>query len=115
MKNFEQPEQKEDQSFFYEIAVNINGKKVKRIKSDLFYLLSVLSLVTGVVLLVNNKLIGFFFLFTVFPILLIYPAVRFFLGGKDSVAGVVATVVVEEVLKHKLTSKIDNRRKEKGK
>jgi ABC-type branched-subunit amino acid transport system permease subunit len=113
MKNYEPLESKDDKSFFYEIAVSINGTKVKRIKSDLFYLLSVLSLIAGVVLLIKNNQIGFFFLFTLFPILLIYPAVRFFLGGKDSVAGVVVTVVVEEVLKHKLTKKIDNRRKEK--
>ena len=32
---------------------------------------------------------------------MLYPAVRFLFGGKDSVGAVVATAVVEEVLKNK--------------
>ena len=36
------------------------------------------------------------------PCLFLYPPVRFLIGGKDSVGAVVATVVVEEVLKNEI-------------
>jgi hypothetical protein len=42
-----------------------------------------------------------------FPILLLYPIIRFLFGGKDSLVAVVGTVVVEEVIKSQIVKKIE--------
>ena len=105
MNNSNELKNNDEKEFVYETVTSINGVKVRRIKSSLFYLFSAISFFLGVGSLIAEKQFGVFLLFTLFPIFLIYPLIRFIFGGKDSVVGVVATVVVSEVLKNKLTSK----------
>lgn len=95
----------------YETVDAINGKKVTRLKSSLFYWGGLLSMGVGVYLISEEIRVGGFLVLTLGPFLLLYPAVRFFIGGKDSVGGVIATAVVEEVLKHKIESALTNKGK----
>ncbi len=89
----------------------INGNKVTRLKSSLFYLGSLLSMGVGIYLISENLMFGGFLILTLGPFLLLYPVVRFFIGGKDSVGGVIATAVVEEVLKRKIENALQNKGK----
>jgi hypothetical protein len=107
MKKVEEPKDLDKNELFYETILTLNGSRVRRLKSNLFYFLSTFSFIFGVALLISEKTAGYFFLFTLFPIFLIYPLVRFFFGGKDSLAGVVVTVVTSELVKQKLINKID--------
>jgi hypothetical protein len=107
MSKFEDTHNFDKKELLYETIIGLNGNKLRRIKSSLFYLLSASSFICGIALVISDKPVGVFFLVTLFPIFLLYPLVRFFFGGKDSVAGVVVTVVASEVLKQKLTKKID--------
>jgi hypothetical protein len=97
----------------YETVKMLNGKYNKRIRSSIFYWASLISLSVGIYLITNDKMIGAFFSITLSPFLLLYPLVRFFFGGKDSVGAVVATAVIEEVIKHKITKTIDENSKKK--
>jgi len=45
------------------------------------------------------------------PCFLLYPLIRYLFGGKDSVAAVVATVVVEEVLKYEIRKSVKKRKR----
>ncbi len=95
----------------YETVESLNGNKVTHLKSSLFYWGGLISIAVGIYLITEENRIGGFLVLTLAPCLLLYPLVRFFIGGKDSIGGVIATVVVEEVLKHK----IENRLTKKGK
>lgn len=95
----------------YETVEAINGKKVTRLKSSLFYWGSLLSTGVGIYLISQEIMFGGFLVITLGPFLLLYPLVRFFIGGKDSVGGVIATAVVEEVLKHKIENALTNKNK----
>lgn len=93
---------------FYETVENLRGTKIRRLRTNLFYILSVASLVAGVAFLSANKIeIGLFLILTLFPIFLLYPLIRFLLGGKDGLVPVIATAVVEEVVKRKIIKKIE--------
>ena len=83
----------------FETVETLRGNKVERIKSSLFYLLGICCLPVGYFLITNDIILGAFLILTACPFFLLYPLVRFMFGGKDSVAAVVATVVIEEVLK----------------
>jgi hypothetical protein len=107
MKKFEEPKNLDKNELLYETILSLNGSRVRRLKSNLFYFLSTFSFIFGVALLISEKPLGFFLLFTLFPIFLIYPLVRFCFGGKDSLAGVVVTVVTSELMKQNLINKTD--------
>ena len=97
----------------YETVEAINGKKVTRLRSSLFYWVGLVSIGVGVYLISEKPTFGGFLALTFGPFLLLYPPVRFFIGGKDSVGGVIATAVVEEVLKHKIENALTNKGKQR--
>ena len=99
----------------YENIETINGKrKIRRIKTSFILLMSVLSFIIGIYLVNNEILFGATLILFIFPCLLLYPLIRFFIfGGKDSVAGVVTTVIVEEVTKGVIRNVIQNKNKKK--
>lgn len=86
----------------HEEVESVNGTKVKRIKSSLIYGSGWTCLIVGIVLVVNEIMIGGTLVLFLFPCLMIYPFVRYMFGGKDSVVGVVSTVIIEEVLKNEI-------------
>jgi hypothetical protein len=94
-----------------EIVEDLTGKKIKRYKSGNVYILGFLFLIIGIALVSNGNGVGGFLVLTLFPICMLYPAVRFLFGGKDSVGAVVATAVVEEVLKNKIKKSFENKKK----
>ena len=97
---------------FFETAEAINGNRVTRIKSSLFYWTGLVFFIIGIWMVAEKGwFIGAGLSLTLAPCLVLYPPIRFLFGGKDSVAGVVATVVVEEVIKHKITNKIEKRKR----
>ena len=85
------------------------------IKTPIILICGVLSIPLGLHLLVtHDMLLGGFLIITVAPCLFLYPLIRFlFFGGKDSVAAVVTTVVVEEVTKSAITNSLKDRQKKK--
>ena len=97
----------------YEIVQTINGKrKIKRIKTSFILILSILSLIVGIALVYNKIMFGGTLILFFFPCLLLYPVVRFFFfGGKDSIAGVITTVIVEEVAKGVIKDAISKKKK----
>lgn len=103
----------EKDSGFTEIVEDLTGKKIKRYKSDNIYILGFLFLIIGIALLSAGFTVGGFMVITLFPICMLYPAVRFLFGGEDSLGAVVATAVVEEVLKNKITNAFKNKKKKK--
>lgn len=98
-------------SSLYESVETINGKKVTHLKSSIFYWGSLLSMIVGIYLISKEIMFGGFLIITLCPVLVLYPGVRYFIGGKDSVGGVIATAVVEEVLKHKIENALTNKSK----
>ena len=87
------------------------GGEHRRVRSSNIYLLGLLFLFGGLFLLKNGITFGGFMSLTLFPICMLYPLVRFLFGGKDSVAAVLTTAVVEEVLKKEIGKRIDRKRK----
>lgn len=101
-------------SWPYETVRMMTGNHVTRLRSSLFYWGGTASFITGVILLSRESLSGGFLVLTLTPFLLLYPLIRFLFGGKDSLAAVVTTVVVEELLKQqiqKAVNKSSKRRK----
>ncbi len=96
--------------YLNETVINYNGQKVVRIKSSFFYLVGMLSVVAGIIMM-SYEIPGGTFLFLNCTIFFLYPAVRFLFGGKDSVAGVIATFVVDAFIKSKIEESVKKRRK----
>ena len=69
----------------------------------------------GIYLIIEfEMLIGLALIILLSPCFLLYPIIRFFVfGGKDSVAAVVTTVVVEEVIKSKIKDTYKKSQKKK--
>ena len=85
-----------------------------RVRSSVFFLASLASFIIGILMFDKGNLkSGILLIFTVVPILLLYPAVRFFFGGKDSLVAVVGTVVVEEVVKKGIINSLNEKEKRK--
>ncbi len=87
---------------FYETVTALNGNNVTRLKSSLFYWAGLGCLLVGGFFLSEKLSIGAGLIIFMSPCLFLYPPVRFLVGGKDSVGAVIATVVVEEVLKNEI-------------
>lgn len=94
--------------YLYEEVESVRGRKVMHIKSSLFLWSAPTSLIVGVFLLSHKTVLGGVFLVTLAPFLILYPIVRFLLGGRDSLFGVLVTYMVEEVLKYKLANRSKN-------
>lgn len=86
----------------HEEVESLNGTKVKRVKSSLIYGSGWTCLIVGIIFITNEIMMGGALILFMFPCLMIYPFVRYMFGGKDSVVGVVTTVVIEEVLKNEI-------------
>ena len=104
-------EELDKDSGIFETLKNPDGSEHRRVTSENIYLLGLLFLFGGLLLLKNGITFGGFMSLTLFPVCMLYPVIRFLFGGKDSVAAVVTTVVVEEVLKKEIGKKIDRERK----
>ena len=90
----------------YETVEAINGNKVTRTKSALFYWMGLACLCVGIYMLTTEISVAAALITFAAPCLFLYPAIRFLFGGKDSLGAVVATVVVEEVLKNELKKSV---------
>jgi len=90
---------------FLETVETINGKKrFRRLKTSFILSCGFLFIPIGLYLVLAWEIMfGGTLVVLLAPCFLLYPAIRFFLfGGKDSVAAVVTTVVVEEITKAKI-------------
>ena len=102
------------ENFVFEHAATFNGKaRVRRVRTSLILTLGFAFIPLGIYLIFKGTLAGGFILMTLAPCFLLYPTIRFFFGGKDSVAGVVTTVVVEEVTKSALMRSMDKSKTKK--
>jgi hypothetical protein len=98
-----------------ETVRNLNGQPVERVRTNLIlrvaYLMIFISIVFIWAGLSYDKSIlfnaGLFALLTVTPFLLLYPLIRFFIGGKDSLLGIALTVAIEVGLKNKINKAIE--------
>ncbi len=98
---------------------NLRGEKVTRIKTSVIHGVGFFSLILGIVFfyvaykhgLRYVMTVGGLLIFFVFPVTLVYPVVRFLIGGKDSVFGFVASVAIEEYLKGKVKNHLKRDRK----
>lgn len=98
----------------FEVVRAESEEGVKRLRVSFFLLAALISLTAGIVLLSREYMAGGFLVLTLAPCLLLYPLVRFFFGGKDSIGAAVTTAIVEEVLKGeilKAAEKSSKRRK----
>ena len=104
---------------FKEEIRNLRNERVYRIKTGVIIGGGLLLLVLGVILfLISIKYdikflptIGIFLITFVFPVSLLYPLVRFFMGGRDSVLGVVISIVLEEYMKGTIKKHMKDDRK----
>ena len=88
-----------------------DGGTVTRLKSDFFHLCAFIAFIAGVWMLANGRQLGLLMILTLTPCLILYPLVRFLFGGKGGVVPVIATVVIEEVLKYKIEKAINKKPK----
>ena len=89
----------------FETVKTINGnREIRRLKTSIILLLGFSFIPIGIYLLVAfEMMLGATLIIFLSPCFLLYPIIRFFVsGGKDSVAAVVTTVVVEEVVKSQI-------------
>tara|TARA_B110000438_G_C15473941_1_gene504333 strand:+ start:177 stop:479 length:303 start_codon:yes stop_codon:yes gene_type:complete len=97
----------------YETIKTFNEKReIKRVKTSIILWSGFACIPLGVILISNGFLFGATLIFILSPILFIYPLIRYFIfGGRDSVAAVVTTAVVEEVVKSKIIDSITDHKK----
>ena len=97
----------------FETVTSINNRRTfKRVKTSIIIFAGISCVPLGILLLSNEIWFGGTLILTAFPCFLIYPFIRFlFFGGKDSVAAVVTTVVVEEVTKASIKSALSEKKK----
>ncbi len=99
---------------FKEEIRNFKDERVYRIKTGVIIGGGLLCLVLGFIFFWLSIAYGIRYMstlggilaFFVFPVTLVYPVVRFFMGGRDSVLGLVISVVIEEYLKGKIKNKM---------
>ena len=95
------------------LFMETNDSGIRRIKSGWFYVTGIALLIFGIHLVSEGNFYGISLILTAFPCLLLYPFVRFLIGGKDSILGAFLTLIFEEVLKHKLISWAEDTEKKK--
>ena len=102
---------------FYETVKTLNGKRqVRRLKTSFILTCGILFIPLGIFLVSQEIWFGATLVILAAPCFLIYPAVRLlFFGGKDSVAGVVTTVVIEEATKAMIKDSFKKRERKKRK
>jgi|LakMenEpi03Aug12_release.lakeMendotaPanAssembly.Ray.scaffolds.fasta_scaffold2969549_1 hypothetical protein len=105
---------------FKEEIRNFKNERVYRIKAGVIIGGGLLCLVSGLIFFWLSIAYGIRYMstfggiltFFVFPVTLVYPVVRFFMGGRDSVLGLVISVVLEEYLKGKIKNKMREDKKQ---
>ena len=96
---------------FEEIILS-DGKTIKRLKSSVFYWLSLISFLIGIEFI--DRGYGFFFLIiTLAPFFLLYPLFRYLFGGRDSIASVIFTFIINEIFKESLKNKLSDKKENK--
>lgn len=96
--------------FFEDIRLH-NGDIHTRFKSDLFYFVSIISFISGCILVLNDRNFGAFLVLTASPFFLLYPLVRFLFGGKGGLLPAAVTFVAQEVIKTKIKNSLDKHNK----
>ncbi|MDA8738611.1 hypothetical protein N9V47_05285 [Luminiphilus sp.] len=93
---------------FFESVRTVGGKEGPiRVRTAILLISSLLCVPMGFWLVTDEVMIGATLVMTLCPCLFLYPVVRgLFYGGKDSIAGVVTTVVAEEVIKGAISSSV---------
>lgn len=97
----------------YEEIETLRGRRVKRVKTSVFYWSGLVFFIVGVVLIYHEMMMGALLILTLFPCLMLYPIVRFLFGGRDSLGAVVTTAIVEEVLKNEIKNIGQDKKKRK--
>lgn len=90
-----------------------SGEPVVRIKTRIFIIGAVVSFFMGIALLLEEMYFGAFLVITLAPFLLLYPVIRFLVGGKDSIGAATLTAVTEELIKSEIVKKIEKSNKKK--
>jgi hypothetical protein len=98
-----------------ETVTNMTGHQVQRVRTTLILRAAYLLIFISVILIwAGLKFgtsmflsMGLFVLLTVTPCFLLYPLIRFCIGGKDSLLGIALTVAVEVGLKNKINKAIE--------
>ena len=90
-----------------DIKKSAKPKKSEPISFWYFWLAAGISIYLGIHILGEyDSLWGVALIITVPPILILYPIIRFLFGGKDSIGALLLTVIVSEIFKSKVKSKI---------
>tara|TARA_B100001063_G_C16287308_1_gene322129 strand:- start:81 stop:410 length:330 start_codon:yes stop_codon:yes gene_type:complete len=92
-----------------ETVKTVNGKRaITRVRTSVILIVGFSVIPLGIYLLIAYEMLFWLTLILFFaPCFILYPLIRFFIsGGKDSVAAVVATVVVEEVTKATIMNQV---------
>ena len=92
-----------------ETVKTVNGKRATtRVRTSVILLAGFSVIPLGIYLLIAYEMLfGLTLILFFAPCFILYPLIRFFIsGGKDSVAAVVATVVVEEVTKATIINQV---------
>ena len=98
----------------FETIETFNGnRKIRRVKTSFIICCGILFIPLGLYLVIAHEMLfGVTFVILFAPCFILYPIIRFFcFGGKDSVAAVVTTVVVEEVTKNALKNAFSENKK----
>ena len=93
-----------------ETVTNLKDEKVERVCTSLIFYTTCLVIFIGLYFVVEGiqitdvktLLIGAFLLLIIAPFMLLYPVIRFLIGGKDSLMGFSLTLFVEHVLGKKI-------------
>jgi hypothetical protein len=103
-----------------ETVVNLKDKKVERVSTSLIFYATCLVIFIGLYFVIEGMqitdaktlLIGVFLLLIIAPFMLLYPVVRFLIGGRDSLLGFSLTLLVEHVIGKKIIKhvKAENRK-----
>ena len=93
-----------------ETVNSLNGEKVTRVKTSFIHQVAYALILMGFLLVLFGSLLGyirileggFFLLITVVPFLFLYPVIRFLIGGRDGLLGIVLTMLFEHEIKKKM-------------
>ena len=93
-----------------ETVKTVNGKReITRVRTSVFLFSGFSFIPFGFYLVIAHEMyfLGSTLILFLAPCFILYPLLRFFIsGGKDSLAAVVATIVVEEVTKAKIINEV---------
>ncbi|WP_443641044.1 hypothetical protein ABXT70_13790 [Candidatus Njordibacter sp. Uisw_039] len=97
----------------FETVTTLNGQQeIQRVKTSFILLCGFSFIPLGLYLVIAHEIMfGVALIIFFAPCFILYPMIRFFIsGGRDSVAAIVTTVVVEELIKSEI-KKSSNKRK----